>query len=124
MLDEMKIEEAAIGAADLYEQDLEVETYDGQTENDGQIHFCREHGADLFKDGAHWAIQKFLKDLWHDASEKPKKGKMLLFHRKVGYTHFIIDKLNDNNSWNVLVHELDICEWLYIDDLLEQKGGE
>ena len=68
-----KLEEAARGAADLYEQDLPMMSYDEDTEVDGQHHFCQEFGAELFKDGAKWAINEFLKDLWHPASEKPKR---------------------------------------------------
>ena len=52
MIDNKKIEEAARGAADLYEQDLPMMSYDEDTEVDGQHHFCQEFGAELFKDGA------------------------------------------------------------------------
>ena len=44
---------------------------DETTEVDGQHHFCKEFGAELFKDGAKWAINEFLKDLWHPASLNP-----------------------------------------------------
>ena len=71
MIDNKKIEEAARGAADLYEQDLPMMSYDEDTEVDGQHHFCQEFGAELFKDGAKWAINEFLKDLWHPASLNP-----------------------------------------------------
>lgn len=63
MIDDKKIEEAAQGAADLYEQDLPIMSYYEDTEVDGQHHFCQEFGAELFKDGARWAINEFLKDL-------------------------------------------------------------
>ena len=52
MIDEKKIEEAAQVAADLYEQDLPVMSYNDDTEVDGQHHFCQEFGEELFKDGA------------------------------------------------------------------------
>lgn len=42
MIDEKKIEEAAQGAADLYEQDLPIMSYYEDTEIDGQHHFCQE----------------------------------------------------------------------------------
>ena len=54
VLDNKKIEEAAQGAADLYEQDLPIMSYNEDTEVDGQHHFCQEFGAELFKDGAQW----------------------------------------------------------------------
>lgn len=63
IIDDKKIEEAAQGAADLYEQDLPIMSYNEDTEVDGQHHFCQEFGAELFKDGAKWAINEFLKNL-------------------------------------------------------------
>lgn len=40
VFDDKKTEEAARGAADLYEQDLPMMSYDEDTEVDGQHHFC------------------------------------------------------------------------------------
>ena len=82
MIDNKKIEEAARGAADLYEQDLPMMSYDEDTEVDGQHHFCQEFGAELFKDGAKFAINEFLKDLWHPVSEEPEENKKLLLLEK------------------------------------------
>lgn len=79
MIEDKKIEEAARGAADLYEQDLPIMSYDEDTEVDGQHHFCQEFGAELFKDGVKWAINEFLKDLWHDVDEMPKRAKAFIF---------------------------------------------
>lgn len=63
VLDDKKIDEAARGAADLYEQDLPMMSYDEDTEVDGQHHFCQEFGAELFKDGAKWMQEEILKKL-------------------------------------------------------------
>ena len=120
MIDEKKIEEAAQGAADLYEQDLPVMSYNDDTEVDGQHHFCQEFGAELFKDGAKWAIEQFLKRLWHPASKEPEK------FRKILYTGGSIDTtdttmLITNNSWNTKVCLLEIKKWCYIDDLLPKE---
>lgn len=75
-----------------------------------------------FKEGANWALEQFLKDLWHPASEEPKLGKRVLV------------KINGNlslfNSGFVVEHirNFDDCygieSWLYIEDLLPKKGGE
>lgn len=78
VFDDKKIEEAARGAADLYEQDLPMMSYDEDTEVDGQHHFCQEFGAELFKDGAKWAINEFLKNLWHPNTEEPDKTRAIL----------------------------------------------
>ena len=76
-----------------------------------------------FEAGVHWAINEFLKDLWHPASEEPEK------FRKILYTGGSIDTTDTtmliiNNSWNTKVYLLKIKKWCYIDDLLPKKGGE
>lgn len=99
MIDDKKIEEAAFVYID----------------NEGK-------GFEAFVDGAKWAINEFLKDLWHDAREVPKYDKYIL----VQYTHggyYIVfwEEYNFSNQRNVW--SLKITRWAYIDDLLQKKGG-
>ena len=136
MIDNKKIEEAARGAADLYEQDLPMMSYDEDTEVDGQHHFCQEFGAELFKDGAKWAINEFIKDLFHHASEVPRNdnGKVLAFSKECGYR-----KLYDMNAmldettcdtyqemWEEQVNIFKLSDWIFVDELFDliTKGGE
>ena len=77
--------------------------------------------AEGFRKGARWAINEFLKDLWHPADEEPEK------FRKILYTGGSIDTTDTtmliiNNSWNTKVYLLKIKKWCYIDDLLPKKG--
>ena len=98
---------------------------DETTEVDGQHYFCQEFGAELFKDGAKWAINEFLKDLWHPVSEEPEENKKLL----VQYTNYMVedDYEIDMNiphvSWRYLVTTYNLKKWCYIEDLLP-KGGD
>lgn len=95
MIDEKKIEEAAINKCGFISSE--------------------------FYSGAKWAINEFLKDLWHSADEEPKLGKRVLV------------KINGNlslfNSGFVVEHlrnfddHYGIESWLYIDDLLTKEGG-
>lgn len=80
-----------------------------------------------FKEGAQWAINEFLKDLWHDASEDPKMTNQenefveCLIKFKDG-----IVCLYDYDTWHhwwcsdegtqTFLGLID--KWLYIDDLL------
>lgn len=123
MIDEKKIEEAAREAADLYEQDLPIMSYNEDTEVDGQHHFCQELGAKLFKDGVKWAINEFLKDLWHPANEEPNKGKFVLMEMRNG-DNYALYWVNDEYSWERICTIFTITSWLYIDDLHTKKGGE
>ena len=111
-MDEKKIEEAASLYAEKYR--WEVAISDDEVRN-----LCRK----LFKEGVHWAIQEFLKELWHDASEEPKAGEYLYIDsygqiEKLYHTH-------NDDPWDEEVGLYEIIKWLQIDDLLpKQEGGE
>ena len=81
-----------------------------------------------FKCGAHWAIQEFLKDLWHDASEEPRMFAEVVAEAKIteSINTYISFKKSDAlfTNWTAYSHGASITRWLYIDDLLEQKGEE
>lgn len=123
MIDDKKIEEAAQGTADLYEQDLPIMSYNEDTEVDGQHHFCQEFGAELFKDGAKWAIKEFLKNLWHPASEEPEGyNEGILLRYNIG-DYYSLAQVKDFKSWKGFVENMSIDGWLYIDDLFPKEGG-
>ena len=79
-----------------------------------------------FYSGAKWMQEEFLKDLWHPASEKPVMSEHGM----------ILVELNDITSckyslWRSTTTYECLCNnkgyirrWLYLDDLLSQKGGE
>lgn len=82
-----------------------------------------------FKCGAHWAIQEFLKDLWHDASEEPDKSKSdiltLGFDADYTYLQFKDSILWQEESWRHSISRCCINQWAYLSDILpKQKGGE
>lgn len=136
MIDDKKIEEAAREIADLYEQDLPIMSYNEDTEVDGQHHFCQEFGAELFKDGANWAIHEFLKDLWHPVSENPHMNKGLVFAYSREDFYRITYNLPDmfckttcssfQEMWELEVKAYRLTKWLYTKELFDLiiKVGE
>ena len=122
MIDDKKIEEAA-------NKHIETEyaRYNSGKVEDEMI--CLR-GKDSFKEGAKWAINEFLKDLWHPASEEPKKVKNLLLETTYEYGkpiyHLIKYMPNGNNvcAWKEWYKGAHISRWFYIDDLLPKEGGE
>ena len=97
-----------------------------------------------YKAGAHWAINEFLKDLWHPDNEKPKSNSNILIKIKAyrlvlypegkkedicGYFYKVIE-YNKKDKWKLTELEkeyqcnLKVIEWLYIDELLPKEGGE
>lgn len=87
-----------------------------------------------FKDGARWAIiNEFLKDLWHDASEEPKKTNQEneFVECLVRFKDGIVCLYNYDNWHHWWCSDEDnqkflglIDKWLYIDDLLTKEGGD
>lgn len=107
MVDENKIESAAQGYCDA--------TY-------GTLN---EHPliAEAFKEGANWAINEFLKDLWHPASEIPCEGKYLIVEYNITDTikdYLSLKRENGYIGWDWISHckNSSVTRWLYIDDLL------
>jgi hypothetical protein len=114
MIDEKKIEEAAF---DLYQND--------------KLDFVSSESVEGFKEGAKWAINEFLKNLWHPASEEPKHDKQITYVWGNGIAKTIIlneeaDKFNRTPSqiWHNICKNYKVVSWLYIDDLSPKEGGE
>lgn len=88
-----------------------------------------------YKEGAKWAINEFLKGLWHDASEEPDvRHKTIICLYKDGdicqdndaYDEATEgDKLGrDEFNWDYYAEENEIKKWCYNTDLLPNEGGE
>ena len=79
-----------------------------------------------FKDGARWAINEFLKDLLHPVSEEPREFAEVLAEAKIteSIKTYISLKRNDAlfKNWDAYSSGANITRWLYIDDLLPEKG--
>lgn len=84
--------------------------------------------AEGFRHGAKWAINKFLKDLWHPASEEPREFAEVLAEAKIteSIKTYISFKRNDAlfKNWDAYSSGANTTRWLYIDDLLPKEGGE
>ena len=119
MLDEKKIEEAALSHSRWLSENYEEPI-----------------ASDSFIEGAHWAIQELLKELWHDTSEEPRNDYSdILVIREVPKRPATIspqlmlediddDETSYNDEWNRVCKELQITKYLYIGDLLtKQEGG-
>lgn len=81
-------------------------------------------GKDSFKAGAKWAINEFLKDLWHQTNKEPEGyDEWILLHYSVG-NYYSLAQVKDFKSWKGFVERAPIDKWLYIDDLFPKEGGE
>ena len=90
-----------------------------------------------YKEGAKWAINEFLKDLWHSYDEVPtRKDKDILQF----FESYSADSEDDYDEYFELAHTREgftqetwedfmniggaPSNWLYIDDLFPKEGGE
>lgn len=85
-------------------------------------------GKDSFKEGAKWAINELLKDLWHAIDENPKKYHKCLvevvYHRPINMTDEIdyVTSHLTNFGWDESSFkrsDYTIKRWIYIDNLLK-----
>lgn len=137
MIDDKKIEEAA----NLHRFEL-IASMHGSTL--GTPMQCFEEVVDTETDliensfitGAKWAINEFLKDLFHPASEVPRNdnGKVLAFsrvfcNRKLYDMNAMLDKTTCNTyqeMWEEQVYMFKLSDWIFVDELFDliTKGGE
>lgn len=71
-----------------------------------------------------YGIEWYEENLWHDATEEPKKAgcQILAEQDFYGKRQFQVYIFNGSAFYRDKVHNCNIVRWLYIDDLLE--GGE
>lgn len=132
MIDDYKIKKASRMYAD---EVFESRKYD---ENHLQPHHIAfiEGNAAGFEAGAKWAVNEFINDLWHPASEEPEKNRRCLI--RVVY-HLNYGMLPDEErieqssfhdfgwfdyDFKYIGPDYDIISWLYVDDLFPKEGGE
>lgn len=82
----------------------------------------------IFIAGAKWAINEFLKDLWHPNTEEPDKIKsdiITLGFDNDAYLQFKESILWNEESWRHSISRCQIIKWAYLSDILpKQEGGE
>lgn len=113
MIDDKKIEEAA-------------RRYSEVTDCDKEEALLIEEG---FKEGAHWAINEFLKDLWHTDSEVPRNdnGKVLAYSKERGYRKLydMNDELDKTTCdtykemWEEEVKKYRLSDWIFVEELFD-----
>lgn len=130
MIDDKKIAKAA---RQISEKVVDANGFDDSKPT--HLAFSEGHVAG-FKEGAKWAINELLKDLWHPASEMPDKNRICLvrvvYHPNHGM--FQDEERIEQSSFHdfgwydydfkYIGTNYDIISWLYIDDLLPMEGGE
>lgn len=122
MIDKYKREKAA---RQISEKVVDAKGFDDSKPT--HIAFLEGH-IDGFNAGAKWAINEFLKDLWHPNTEEPDKSKsdiITLGFDNDAYLQFKESILWNEESWRHSISRCQIIKWAYLSDILpKQKGGE
>ncbi len=131
MMDEKKIEEAQEnifedkflfnGEVVIFTNDEGGEDYREEMYHDGQI-------KEAISLGAHWAIEQFLEDLWHDIRQEriPKKGFFLIEMAIEGRIFYVSKRLPAEESiLSSYLRQGCVRRWSNLEDLLKhEEGGE
>ena len=103
MIDDNKIEEAAVKSANYLKGICDFTVINAFEEG--------------FKEGAKWAVNELLKDLWHQKDEEPEGyDEWILLHYSA-FNYYSLSQVKYFKSWKEFVDRAPIENWLYIDDL-------
>ena len=83
--------------------------------------------AEGFRKGARWAINEFLKDLWHDVFKEriPHGKRVIVEYTYEGGMHYQSIKIPDDIQWvRGFSNEKRLRRWVYVDDLFPQEEDE
>ena len=126
MIDEKKIEEAA----NLCRFEVIASMHNPYQCFEEEVDAQTDLIEDSFISGAKWAINEFLKGLWHPISDKPEEHTDIIYIDE-DKDFWDINNYDSNNfddsfgkGWESACRTQDIYKWAYKDDLLPKEGGK
>ena len=122
MIDDKKIEAAK---EEIYEDRFLLNGEEVVFDNDDKEEmFYKEDIKEAIGLGANWAINDFLKDLWHQTNKDPEGyDEWILLHYSA-FNYYSLSQVKEFKSWKGFVEKTPIDGWLYIDDLFSEEGGD
>ena len=122
MIDDKKIEEAFKEYNEKVEKELSKRLTRNPTSAERYADTTSRQCA--FYAGAKWAINEFLKNLWHPITEEPDKSKsdiITLGFDNDAYLQFKESILWKEESWRHSISRCQIIKWAYLSDILPKK---
>ena len=122
MIDDNKIEAAK---EEIYEDRFLLNGEEIVFDNDAKEEmFYKEDIKEAIGLGAKWAINEFLKNLWHQKDEEPEGYDELILLHYSEFNCYSLSQVKYFKSWKEFVERAPIENWLYIDDLFQKEGCE
>ena len=122
MIDEKKIEDAK---EEIYEDEFWLNGEEIVFNNDEEEEmFYKEDIKEAIGLGAKWAINEFIKDLWHPANEVPEIGRVIIMENYYPDGRIMFISHMRKSTFHNPIDIGNTKKWLYVDDLLPKKGGE
>ena len=122
MIDDNKIESAK---EEIYEDRFLLNGEEVVFDNDAKEEmFYKEDIKEAIGLGAKWAINEFLKNLWHQKDEEPEGYDELILLHYSEFNCYSLSQVKYFKSWKEFVERAPIENWLYIDDLFKKEGCE
>ena len=122
MIDYKKIEAAK---EEIYEDRFMLNGEEIVFDNDAKEEmFYKDDIKEAIGLGAKWAINEFLKNLWHQKDEEPEGyDEWILLHYSA-FNYYSLSQVKEFKYWKEFVERAPIENWLYIDNLFQKEGGE
>ena len=125
MVLDKKIEEAK---EEIYEDRFLLNGEDVIFDNDAKEEmFVKEDIKEAIGLGAKWAINEFIKYLWHPNTEEPDKSEsdiITLGFENDAYLQFKESILWNEESWRHSISRCQIIKWAYLSDILPKEGDK
>ena len=80
--------------------------------------------AEGFRKGARWAINEFLKDLWHPANEIPEIGRVIIMENYYPDGRIMFISHMRKSTFHNPIDIGNTKKWFYIDDLFPKEGDK
>ena len=122
MIDENKIEAAK---EEIYEDRFLLNGEEIVFDNDAKEEmFYKEDIKEAIGLGAKWAINEFIKDLWHPANEVPEIGRVIIMENYYPDGRIMFISHMRKSTFHNPIDIGNTKKWFYIDDLFPKEGDE
>ena len=121
MIDDKKIETAK---EEIYEDRFLLNGEEVIFDNDAKEEmFYKEDIKEAIGLGAKWAINEFIKDLWHPANEVPEIGRVIIMENYYPDGRIMFISRMRKSTFHNPIDIGNTKKWFYIEDLFSKEGG-